>query len=142
MWLTHVLPHRLTSKPRFAAREERLHMHWVPPTFYHNCVVLLVDPPVESGEGVRDGDDDDGGQQAEPWRPHAGGLVGCARKTGWPECGCRFRAGHRAPNSRRTRGFSSQHPRHWTPQLRPADGTLIFIGPRCPWGPIYGSGSL
>ena len=21
-------------------------------------------------------------------------------------------------------------------------GTTIFIGPRCPWGPIYGSGSL
>ena len=57
-------------------------MHWVPPTFYHDCVVLLVDPSIEGGEGVRDGDDDDGGQEAEPWRPHAGGLVGCARKTG------------------------------------------------------------
>ena len=91
--LTHVLPHRLTSKPHaWICNPEKREVltsciGW--PTFYHDCVVLLVDPPVEGGEGVGDGDGDDGGQQAEPWRPHAGGLVGCARKTG------RFRAGHR-----------------------------------------------
>ena len=82
LWLTHALPHRLTSKPCAWIHNPEKFPQLGAPTFYHDCVVLLVDPPVEGGEGVGGGDGDDGDQQAEPWRPHAGGLVGCARKTG------------------------------------------------------------
>ena len=79
--------------------------------------MVLVHPPVEGGEGVGEGDGDDGGQQAQPWRPHAGGgLVGCARKTesdrGSPSP---------VPSHPRTRGFSNEDARETRTRLRPQD---------------------
>ena len=46
------------------------------PTFNDDHVMLLIDFPVELGEGVGGGGDpDDNGQQAHSWPPHPGGCA-------------------------------------------------------------------
>ena len=124
--LTHVLPHRLTSKPRICNPEKR-----VVPTVHalgtHLLPRLRCAPRQPSRWGWR-------GRRRRRWRRR--------RPAGWalaPSCwwSCWLRAkdwpvSSRAsvvgtvPIPRRTRGFSSGALRQWTP----ADGPLIF-----PWLP-------